>query len=62
LDQEKLENILTRIDLVQQRLHETNLGEELREREKIINDNRCEVKTLDQELIFIKIETALLKC
>jgi hypothetical protein len=43
-------------------LHETNLGEGLREKEKIINENKFEIKDLDQELIMIKIETALLKC
>jgi hypothetical protein len=38
------------------------LGEGLREREKAINENKCEIKNLDQELVMIKIEMAMLKC
>ena len=43
-------------------MHDTNLGEGLREREKVINDNKFEVKNLVQDLIMIKIETALISC
>ena len=43
-------------------MHESNLGEGLREREKVINESKFEVKALVQELIMIKIETALLNC
>ena len=57
-----LENILTRIAFAQQKLHETNLGQSLRSREKSMNEFKVEMKNLDQELVMIKIEMALIKC
>lgn len=57
-----LENILTRIAFAQQKLHETNLGPSLRSREKSLNEFKVEMKNLDQELVMIKIEMALVKC
>ena len=55
-------SILARIMLAQQKLYETNLGESLRERENVLHEHKFQMKYLDQELIMIKIETALLKC
>lgn len=43
-------------------MHETNIGEELRNREKVIVEHKAEMRGLDQELIMTKIEMALLKC
>ena len=48
--------------LAQQELYETNIGESLRERETVLNEHKFQMKYLDQELIMIKIEMALLKC
>ena len=55
-------SILARIMLAQQKLYETNLGESLRERETVLHEHKFQMKYLDQELIMIKIEMALLKC
>lgn len=55
-------SILARIMLAQQKLYQTNLGDNLRERENVLNDHKFQMKYLDQELIMIKIEMALLKC
>lgn len=56
------QSVLARLTIVQQKLNEVNLNEELREKDELINQNKFEVKNLDQELIMIKIESALLKC
>lgn len=34
----------------------------MRERETVLNEHKFQMKYLDQELIMIKIEMALLKC
>ena len=55
-------SILARIMMVQQKLYETHLGENLREKENALTEHKFQMKYLDQELIMIKIEMALLKC
>ena len=66
LDEETIQKIkhtiLTRIYLASQKLNEVNLAKDLREQERILNQCKFEEKNLDQELIIIKIETALVKC
>ena len=47
---------------MRERLNEVNLGHELRNKESEINESQFEIKNLDQELVMIKIEMALLKC
>jgi hypothetical protein len=54
--------VLARLMMVQQKLNEVNLNEELRDRDQQLNFFKFEIKNLDQELIMIKIESALLKC
>lgn len=39
-----------------------NLGQELRHREQFANNCRMRIKDIDQELVMIKIESALVKC
>ena len=55
-------SVLARLMMVQQKLNEVNLNEELRDRDQQLNFFKFEIKNLDQELIMIKIESALLKC
>ena len=48
--------------MINQKLGEVNLGEMLREQEVMINQDKLEIKNLDQELIMVKIESAMIKC
>ena len=47
---------------MRERLNEVKLGHELRNKESEINESQFEIKNLDQELVMIKREMALLKC
>ena len=55
-------SINMRIMLTRQKLHGTNLNNDLREKEIEISENQVEVKNIEQELIMTKIEIAMLKC
>ena len=56
------QSVMTRIYIAQQKLHEINLGEALRDADQDVNDLKFETKNLDQELVMIKIEMAMIKC
>ena len=43
-------------------LHETNINEGLRDKEGLITECKSEIKNLEQLLMKIKIDNALLKC
>ena len=61
-DWDQVNSVMTRILIAQSKMQETNIGDGLRNWEKIIVECKAEMRGLDQELIMTKIEMALLKC